>query len=40
MSARQITINTQLVVFTDNKFIRFALTPVNKRQSVIGPVAL
>ncbi len=40
MSVRQITINSQAVVFAGNKHIRFALSPVNKRQGVIEPVAL
>jgi len=40
MSVRQITINAQAVVFTGNKLIRFVLSPVNKSQDVIEPVAL
>ena len=40
MSARQIIINVQAVVYKDNKMVRVALTPVNKRQGVIEPVAL
>jgi len=40
MSARQEITNVQPVVFAVNKLIHFALTPVNKSQSVIEPVAL
>ncbi len=40
MSALQITTNTQAIVFAGNKHIRFALSPVNKSQSVIEPLAL
>ena len=39
MSARQI-INVQAAAFTDNKLVKFATSPANKRQSDIEPVAL
>ena len=40
MSDRKRTINTQAVVFTGNKSIFVVLSPVNKSQSVIEPLAL
>ena len=40
MSVRQLLENYQPVVFTGNKLMIFALLLVNRRQSVIEPVAL
>jgi len=40
MSVRQLLENHQPIVFTGNKRKTFVSLPVNRRQSVIEPVAL